>query len=105
MTFPTETGTISPCTSNARTAARWTGCAPGPIGLRSSISTREYSQDHMENLDQPKQLKTAAELEALILADLLNVDGCPQQGVRAYRLRHSLEGDADVRRRSRTGAQ
>jgi hypothetical protein len=36
----------------------------------------------MENLDQPKQLKTAAELEALILADLLNVDGCPQQGVR-----------------------
>lgn len=35
----------------------------------------------MEDRDQPKQLKTAAELEALILADLLNLDGCPQQGI------------------------
>ena len=36
----------------------------------------------MEDQSQPKQLKTAAELEALILADLLNVDGCPQRGVK-----------------------
>jgi hypothetical protein len=36
----------------------------------------------MEDQDQPKQLKTAADLEALILADLLNVEGCPRRGVR-----------------------
>jgi hypothetical protein len=36
----------------------------------------------MEDLSPPKQPKTAAELEALILADLLNVEGCPRQGVK-----------------------
>ena len=35
----------------------------------------------MEQLHQSKQLKTAAELEALILADMLNVEGCPQRGI------------------------
>jgi len=36
----------------------------------------------MEDPSQSKQLKTAAELEALILADLLNVEDCPPQGVK-----------------------
>lgn len=36
----------------------------------------------MEKREQPtKQAKTSAELEAMILEDLRNVDGCPQQGV------------------------
>ena len=36
----------------------------------------------MSTLPEPaKQTKTAAELEAMILADLRNVDGCPKQGV------------------------
>jgi hypothetical protein len=37
----------------------------------------------MENLEQQptKQFKTSAELEAMILEDLRNVDGCPQQGI------------------------
>ena len=35
-----------------------------------------------ENSEPAKQSKTATELEALILADLLNVDGCPQKGVK-----------------------
>jgi hypothetical protein len=36
----------------------------------------------MEDVTPPKQLKTAAELEALILADLLNVECCPRQGAK-----------------------
>ena len=36
----------------------------------------------MENSEPAKQSKTASELEELILADLLNVDGCPQKGVK-----------------------
>jgi hypothetical protein len=36
----------------------------------------------MENSEPVKQSKTAAELEALILADILNVEGCPQKGVK-----------------------
>jgi hypothetical protein len=36
----------------------------------------------MENSEPAKQSKTTTELEALILADLLNVDGCPQKGVK-----------------------
>ena len=36
----------------------------------------------MENMEQrKKQSKTSAELEAMILADLRKVEGCPQQGV------------------------
>ncbi len=35
----------------------------------------------MEELNQSKQLKTTAEMEALILADMLNVHGCPQRGI------------------------
>lgn len=31
--------------------------------------------------EQAKQTKAAAELEAMILEDLRNVDGCPKQGV------------------------
>ena len=35
----------------------------------------------MQHIDQPKQLKTAKELEAMILEDLSAIDGCPAQGV------------------------
>jgi hypothetical protein len=35
----------------------------------------------VEELNHSKQLKTSAELEALILADMLNVEGCPQRGI------------------------
>ena len=35
----------------------------------------------MKELNQPKQLKTAGELEALILEDLTAIDGCPAQGI------------------------
>lgn len=35
----------------------------------------------MQIVDPPKQLKTAKELEAMILADLSAIDGCPAQGV------------------------
>jgi hypothetical protein len=35
----------------------------------------------VEELNQSKLLKTSAELEALILADMLNVEGCPQRGI------------------------
>lgn len=31
--------------------------------------------------DRTKQVKTAEELEAMILEDLRKVDGCPEQGV------------------------
>jgi hypothetical protein len=36
----------------------------------------------MEDVHHIKEAKTAEELEAMILQDLLNVDGCPQQGVK-----------------------
>ena len=35
----------------------------------------------MESSEHAKQTKTAAELEAMILEDLRNVDGCPKQWV------------------------
>jgi hypothetical protein len=35
----------------------------------------------MEGGKQAKELKTAAELEAMILEDLSNVDGCPESGI------------------------
>jgi len=35
----------------------------------------------METSEPVKQLKTAKELEALILGDMLAIDGCPAQGV------------------------
>ena len=35
----------------------------------------------MEELREAKQLKTAEELEAMILEDLSAIDGCPAQGV------------------------
>ena len=35
----------------------------------------------MKELNRPKEYKTAKELEAMILEDLLAIDGCPAQGV------------------------
>lgn len=36
----------------------------------------------MTDSETINESKTVAELEALILTDLLNVDGCPQQGIK-----------------------
>ena len=55
----------------------------------------------MENSEPAKQSKTATELEALILADRLNVDGCPQKGVKVTVHGIPWKGHADVRRSSR----
>lgn len=35
----------------------------------------------MDDQPRPKQMKTAEEIAAMILADLSQVEGCPQQGV------------------------
>ena len=35
----------------------------------------------MENIQRVKELKSAAELEAMILEDLRKVAGCPEKGV------------------------
>jgi hypothetical protein len=35
----------------------------------------------VETPEHTKELKTAEELQAMILEDLRNVDGCPKQGV------------------------
>jgi hypothetical protein len=35
----------------------------------------------MEDWKQGKQAKTARELEAMILEDLMKVDGCPESGI------------------------
>ena len=36
----------------------------------------------MDRREQPKQMKTAKELAAMIHADLSQMDGCPSKGVR-----------------------
>ena len=41
----------------------------------------------MTDSEKINESKTVAELEALILTDLLNADGCPQQGIQGDGLR------------------
>ena len=53
-----------------------------PLAGKSQRSLRtQLKNSRMENIQRVKELKSAAELEAMILEDLRKVAGCPEKGV------------------------
>lgn len=53
----------------------------GLVGAGGDNSNKAFREVIMESSEPIKQFKTAEELEAMILEDLRNLEGCPKHGV------------------------